>query len=732
MAQDADKRGQSKASSHLAGAPIDQIVAADIRVFRSRLINSALIYFAVVIPLTLVFSVLGLKHFGWSFAYLVHGAMAAAAIGAAVLRHRLGYSVRAALVLVPLLLIGLVGLGVFGMAGGAYLALAVFALMAAIAFGVWAGLIACVIDMLVIAVIGLAVSKGWFSYSLELDESAMSIAAWGFIVMVFFLLVGPVVVALGLVYRYFTTLLCNLRESEQRLRSERVFIDTIVQSLPGLFYVFEKGSVEFVRREGDWSEATGYSEKELKSMTALDFFEEGPDRQLCLDRMQEVYEQGSSSMENSLVKKSGEQIPYYFTGKSFVVEGKTYLVGVGLDMSERKHIEEQLRASRDSLKREIELFENFFQTMPDHMYIKDLESRFVRLNRGMVELLKKQDESELIGKTDFDIFTDEHARPAYEDEQEIMRTGIPKIGYEEKETWPDGHVSWCLSTKMPLRDHLGNITGLIGVSYNITGRKQIEAEREKLVKTLEFKNRQLQDIVYSVSHDLRSPLVNIEGFSVELGADCKRLQELIDIHNAGNDKSEQIALYIGEVIPQSLEFITQSTKKMVDLLDGLLQVSRIGTFEMEPQMLDMDKLMGELLTTTGYQINACGAAVTAEPLVDCFADRHLVDRVFTNLISNAIKYLDPNRAGQIHISGRVKNGMSIYCVSDNGIGIDTAHREKVFEIFQRVNPNDAVGGEGLGLTIVSRILDRLDGRVWVESEVGVGSRFFVALPAGRI
>jgi light-regulated signal transduction histidine kinase (bacteriophytochrome) len=94
-----------------------------------------------------------------------------------------------------------------------------------------------------------------------------------------------------------------------------------------------------------------------------------------------------------------------------------------------------------------------------------------------------------------------------------------------------------------------------------------------------------------------------------------------------------------------------------------------------------------------------------------------------------VKYLDPEKDGQIKISGEVKNGTTVYCVQDNGIGIDAGHQEKVFEIFHRLDPKDSVDGEGLGLTIVTRILDRLEGTVWVESVLGKGSKFFFSLPS---
>ncbi|MFH1420202.1 MAG: PocR ligand-binding domain-containing protein, partial [Planctomycetota bacterium] len=141
------------------------------------------------------------------------------------------------------------------------------------------------------------------------------------------------------------------RQAEEQLQTERIFTDTIVQSMPGLFYIFEKSSAQFVRRNANWVTATGYSDEELDTMTALDIV---VDKDLCARRMQEVYDHGSSSMEDFLLTKAGEQIPYYFTGDRIVIDGKTYLVGLGLDITDRKRAEAALENRIVALTRPLE------------------------------------------------------------------------------------------------------------------------------------------------------------------------------------------------------------------------------------------------------------------------------------------------------------------------------------------------------------------------------------------
>jgi len=259
-------------------------------------------------------------------------------------------------------------------------------------------------------------------------------------------------------------------------------------------------------------------------------------------------------------------------------------------------------------------------------------------------------------------------------------------------------------------------------------RKGMEQDKEYLLRKLEEKNRELQSIVYVASHDLKSPLVTINGFSEEVGHICTEIKDVVE--NGGVDESvrEKLTPLLNNEIPEDLRFISAGTTKMQTLINGLLQVSRVGTIEVEIEPLNLNEILHSIENVTQYKIKSKGVDLTIEDMPGCTGDANLINQVFSNLIDNALKYLDPERDGKIRVWGRENGVRCVYCVEDNGIGIPEREQDRVFELFHRLKPDDEETGEGLGLTIVSRILERLDGSIWLESKAGEGSRFFLSLP----
>jgi signal transduction histidine kinase len=301
----------------------------------------------------------------------------------------------------------------------------------------------------------------------------------------------------------------------------------------------------------------------------------------------------------------------------------------------------------------------------------------------------------------------------------------------------------------PIFDNQGDFSQVIEYSLDITDRKRSEEEirvkseqlqvsnqklivnekeREKLLKTLSSKNDELQSIVYIASHDLKSPLVNINGFSSMLDQNCKDITEILKSLDLSDEVSQRVLPLIDEDIPESIKFISASTHKIKMLLDGLLEVSRVGVMDINIEPLDMSSIINNVCQTMEFQTKEKGIELDFDGLPNCLGDEKMIDQLLSNLVGNALKYMDPDRKGKIDISGTVDGAQSIYCIQDNGVGIAPEHHSKVFELFHRLNLDDSVEGEGLGLTIVARILGRNNGNIWVESEEGKGSNFFVSLP----
>ena len=266
------------------------------------------------------------------------------------------------------------------------------------------------------------------------------------------------------------------------------------------------------------------------------------------------------------------------------------------------------------------------------------------------------------------------------------------------------------------------------VFQDISERKRTDEERAALLADLERVNTELEGLIYVASHDLRSPLVNLQGFGQRLEKSCGELTALLRSPEVPAARREAVERILGERIPGALKYIRSSTEKMDALVNGLLKVSRLGHLEMHVERLDLDQLVQDVIAAQTFQIQAAGAAVRAGPLPGCRGDATLLNQVFSNLLDNALKYRDPARPLQVQISGRIDEGRAVYEVSDNGVGIAPEHQGKIWEMFHRLHPEGLVAGEGLGLNLVRRILDRHRGRIWVESAPGQGSRFLLSLP----
>ena len=257
--------------------------------------------------------------------------------------------------------------------------------------------------------------------------------------------------------------------------------------------------------------------------------------------------------------------------------------------------------------------------------------------------------------------------------------------------------------------------------------ESLEATVARRTAELQQANEEIRHFAHIVSHDLRSPLVNIMGFTSELEHVRKELFERLSSLAARLGDSSEADERLGREFDEAVSFIKSSITRMDRLIKAILKLTREGRRELRMERIEMTELVRSIADGLGYQAHEAGASITVAPLPPVIADRLALEQIFANLLENALKYLRPGIAGQIRVTGRATPAEIVYEVQDNGRGIDAKDHERIFEIFRRSGPQDC-RGEGIGLTHVRTLVRRLGGAITVSSEPGRGSTFTVSFP----
>ena len=274
--------------------------------------------------------------------------------------------------------------------------------------------------------------------------------------------------------------------------------------------------------------------------------------------------------------------------------------------------------------------------------------------------------------------------------------------------WPDGSVHWLAGRWQVFKDAEGNPLKMISAIIDVTKQKKTEEKLQETIHDLEHSNEELEQFAYVTSHDLQEPLRTITSYTQLLG---RRYKGKLD-SNAD----------------EFMDYIVDATKRMQSLIKDLLEYSKVTSKGEESKLVSTKGIVKDIILDYQVTIKETNGEINCNELPEVYSDKRLLTQIFHNLIGNAIKYRKPEEPPKIHISARKEDNEYVFSISDNGIGIEPQYFNRIFMIFQRLHTLEIYEGTGIGLAIVKKIIDRLQGRIWVESEFGKGSTFYFTIP----
>jgi len=483
------------------------------------------------------------------------------------------------------------------------------------------------------------------------------------------------------------------KRAEQALQAASAYNRSLIEaSLDPLVTISAEGKITDVNTATE--RVTGYSRIELIGTDFADYFTDPANARAGY---QQAFKDGSvRDYELEIRHKNANltQVTYnasVYSGESGRIIG---LFAAARDISARKKAEEAL-AKRN---RDIEAILN---ASTDSVFLLSADGTFVALNEATA-LRLGENSSELLGKALSDVLTSDIEVKGGAKFDEVMRSGSAVRFEDEK----DGRFYY--TSFYPVLDANGKVAGVAGFDRDVTEAKQAEIERERLITELEAKNAELERFTYSVSHDLRSPLITIRTF---LGF----IAEEVSSGNTTNLKAD-------------LDRIDKAAEKMGQLLGEILELSRVGRLFNPPSEVPVGEMANEALELLSGRITQHGLEVEIEPnLPVLYVDRPRMLEVFLNLIENSMKFMGDQPHPKVRIGSRLDGDETILFVRDNGIGINPLYHDKVFGLFNKLDQKTE--GTGIGLALVKRIVEVHGGRIWVESSgIGHGASFCFTLP----
>jgi PAS domain S-box-containing protein len=381
------------------------------------------------------------------------------------------------------------------------------------------------------------------------------------------------------------------------------------------------------------------------------------------------------------------------------------VVGVIQDITDREKTEEAIHQERRMLRILID-------NLPDPIYVQDKDCRKVIANKADVENIGLTYESEVLGKTDIELFPGKIGKRGYEDDKKIILTGEPIFNLEEDFINAKGVRRWLQTTKIPIHDKDGKITGLVGIGHDITERKKIEEELIRAKDKAEESDKLKTAFLHNISHEIRTPMNAIVGFSALL---CEP-----DI----NDQSRK----------SYIDLIMESSNHLLSIINDIVDISNIeaNLVKSSRNGIDLNKILNSICNQFIPKSGVKDIDLSCEPGLTSsdaliFTDSTKVVQIISNLLNNSFKFTE---RGRIKIGYSLRGNFLEFFISDTGIGISSEHHEKIFDRFFQVQSSltRLYEGTGLGLSISKAYVEHMGGKIWFKSEPGTGSTFYFTIP----
>jgi PAS domain S-box-containing protein len=479
---------------------------------------------------------------------------------------------------------------------------------------------------------------------------------------------------------------------------------TLESTADGILVVNSTGEIVTYNRK--FAEMWAIPETVLTSRDdneALDFvLAQLKDPEAFLSKVRELYADPDTQSDDLVEFKDGRIFERHSEPQRVKGRGVGRVWGFR-DVTQRKRVEEELAHERNLLR-------TLIDHLPDFVYVKDTRRRFLIANKSLAEFLGVPCPEDLLGKTVYDVFPEKVARACDESDQAVLRSGHALINVEEPVYDPTGRTKWVLTTLVPLQDSQGTTVGFVGIDRNITQRKHVELELERAKAAAEAASRAKSEFLANMSHEIRTPMNGVLGM-VELAL--------------ATELTEEQREYLG--------MVKSSADALLTIINDILDFSKIeaGKLDLDPIPFKLRDNLGQTLKLSALQAHQKGLEFTSviHPDVpeDIVADPTRLRQVVSNLVGNAIKFTERGEVNlEVAVESRIKDQVRLhFVIRDTGIGIPPDQQSVIFGAFTQADGSTArkFGGTGLGLTISSRLVEMMGGRIWVESHPGKGSHF---------